>query len=294
MDVEQPTPAALLAAACAAAGRSSAGAQLIRAGENTLWRLPGGVVARIGRTGQLAAAHKELAVARWLHRHRVPAVRPLDHPAAPLAVRGRPATFWYELPPHRPGTATELAAALRRLHRLPPPGAGLGALDPFVRLPERIDAADLERTHRRRLHARLAELRTAWRELVLPAGPPRVVHGDAWSGNLAVTATAAHLLDFERTALGPVEWDLTTTAVGRHTFGTVPPGTYAAFCAAYGADVTESPGYPVLRDIRELRLACYALQQSGTDPRHRAEARYRLACLLGEHGPRPWGWTPLD
>ncbi|MFC8721334.1 phosphotransferase family protein [Kitasatospora sp. NPDC057198] len=294
MDVERPTPAALLAEACAAAGRSGAGAELIRAGENTLWRLPGGVVARIGRPGQLAAAAKELTVARWLHRHRVPAVRPLGHPPAPLAVRGRPATFWYELPPHRPGTAAELAAALRRLHRLPPPETRLPALDPFVRLPDRIDAAGLDGPQRRRLHARLADLRTAWGELALPARQSAVVHGDAWSGNLAVTATTAYLLDFERTALGPVEWDLTTTAVGRHTFGTVPPGTYAAFCAAYGADVTESPHYPVLRDIRELRLTCYALQQSAADPRHRAQARYRLACLLGEHGPRPWGWTALD
>ncbi|WP_051732531.1 phosphotransferase family protein [Kitasatospora phosalacinea] len=218
MDVAHPIPAVLLAGACAAAGRPSAGAELIRAGEN----------------------------------------------------------------------------ALRRLHRLPPPRAPLPALDPFVRLPDRIDAAGLDEPHRRRLRARLAELRTAWRELALAARDPRVVHGDAWSGNLAVTATTAHLLDFERTALGPVEWDLTTTAVGHHTFGTVPPETYAAFCAAYGAHVTESPAYPLLRDLRELRLTCYALQQSGTDPRHRPEARYRLACLLGEHGSRPWGWTPLD
>ncbi|MFK0194027.1 phosphotransferase enzyme family protein [Kitasatospora sp. NPDC090308] len=288
------TPAALLAEACAAAGRPSTGARLIRAGENTLWRLPGGVVARIGRPGQLAVAAKELAVADWLHRHRVPAVRPLGHPAAPLAVHGRPVTFWHELPPHRPGTPVELATALRRLHRLPPPPAGLGALDPFVRLPERIAAAALDEPGRRRLRSHLAELRTAWSELALPARPPHLVHGDAWSGNLAVTATAAHLLDFERTALGPAEWDLTTTAVGRHTFGTVPPGTYDAFCAAYGADVTEWPGYPVLRDIRELRLTCYAWQQAGADPRHRAEARHRLACLFGEHGPRPWGWTALD
>ncbi|BAJ30043.1 MULTISPECIES: aminoglycoside phosphotransferase family protein [Kitasatospora] len=287
------TPAALLAEACAAAGRPSAGAQLIRAGENTLWRLPGGVVARIGRPGQLATAAKELAIAHWLRGHRVPAVRPLAGQPAPHAVRGRPVTFWHELPPHRPGTAVELATALRRLHRLPPPEGGLGPLDPFVRLPERIDAAPLDAPDRRRLHARLADLRTAWHELALPARQSTVVHGDAWSGNLAVTATAAHLLDFERTALGPVEWDLTTTAVGRHTFGAVPPETYAAFCAAYGADVTEWPGYPVLRDIRELRLTCYAWQQAGADPRHRAQARHRLACLFGAHGPRPWGWAPL-
>ncbi|MFJ5230012.1 phosphotransferase family protein [Kitasatospora sp. NPDC088391] len=287
------TPAALLAEACAAAGYSAAGAELIRAGENTLWRLPGAVVARIGREGQLAAAHKELAVARWLRGHRVPAVRPLDRPAAPVEVRGRPATFWQELPPHRPGRPIELATALRTLHRLPPPAGVLGPLDPFVRLPLRIDGAGLDEPNRRWLHGRLAELRTAWSELALPASRFTVVHGDAWSGNLAVTADAAHLLDFERTALGPPEWDLTTTAVGHHSFGALAARGYAEFCAAYGADVTERPGYPVLAAVRELRLTCYALQQAAAEPRHLPQARYRLACLRGEHGPRPWGWTAL-
>ena len=289
-------PAGLLAEACAAAGRPSTGAELIRAGENTLWRLPGKVVARIGRPGQSAVAARELTVARWLHRHRVPAVRPLDRPPAPIEVRGRPVTFWHELPPHRHATAPELAAALRRLHRLPPPDAELGTIDPFVRLPARIDGATtLDAPQRRWLHARLAELRTAWAELGAAASPSTVVHGDAWGGNLAVTAAAAHLLDFERTALGPPAWDLTSTAVAHDSFGTLDAPGYAAFCTAYGADVTEWPGYPVLRAVRELRLVCYALQHAAADPaRHAAQAHYRLACLRGEHGPRPWRWTAID
>ncbi|MFD8596827.1 phosphotransferase family protein [Kitasatospora sp. NPDC059646] len=289
-------PAGLLAEACSAAGRPSAGAELIRAGENTLWRLPGKVVARVGRVGQTAVAARELAVARWLHRHRVPAVRPLAEPPGPIEVHGRPVTFWHELPPHRHATAPELAAALRRLHELPPPAGGLEPIDPFVRLAARIDgAATLGAPQRHWLHDRLADLRTAWHELDRAPTPSTVVHGDAWGGNLAVTATAAHLLDFERTALGPPAWDLTSTAVAHDSFGTLAAPGYAAFCAAYGADVTEWPGYPVYRAIRELRVACYALQQAAADPgRHRAQAHYRLACLRGEHGPRPWRWTAID
>ncbi|WP_241844679.1 phosphotransferase enzyme family protein [Kitasatospora sp. CB01950] len=288
-------PAGLLAEACAAAGRPSVGAELIRAGENTLWRLPGKVVVRIARTGQTAVAARELTVARWLRGHRVPAVRPLDRPAGPIVVRGRPVTFWHELPPHRHATAPELATALRRLHRLPPPDTDLGTLDPFVRLATRIDAAAaLDAPERDWLHGRLADLRTAWAELNPAARPTTVVHGDAWGGNLAVTATAAHLLDFERTALGPPAWDLTSTAVAHDSFGSLAAPGYAAFCTAYGADVTEWPGYPVFRAVRELRLTCYALQQATADPRHRAQARHRLACLRGEHGPRPWQWTAVD
>ncbi|MFG2822306.1 phosphotransferase enzyme family protein [Kitasatospora sp. NPDC048365] len=285
---------AVLLRACAAASLPAAGAAVIRIGENALWRLPGRVVARIGRPGQTAAA-REPAVARWLDDCGVPAVRPLVAVPGPVEVDGRPVTFWHELPPHRAGTAAELAPLLRRLHGLPTPDLALGRLDPFVRLAARIDgAATLGAEQRRRLHGRLAELEAAWAGL--PAGrPTAVLHGDAWGGNLAVTATTAYLLDFERTSTGPPEWDLASTAVAHGTFGTVTDREYAAFCAAYGADVTDWPGYPVLRDVRELRVTCYALQLAAADPaRHRAQAHYRLACLRGEHGPRPWAWTAIS
>ncbi|MGA5817135.1 phosphotransferase family protein [Kitasatospora sp. NPDC094028] len=282
---------ALLLRACARAGLPAEGAEPIRHGENALWRLPGGVVARIGRDGQLAAAGRELAVSRWLHARGVPAVRPLDAVDQPLDLDGRPVTFWHELPPHTAGTAADLAPLLLRLHRLPSPWPPLVPLDPFVRLPQRIDGAStLRPSDRRWLRARLATLRTAWADRP-PGLPTGVVHGDAWGGNVAVTAGTTYLLDFERTALGPPEWDLTAIAVERDTFGSP---SYAAFCAAYGTDVTTWPGYPALRDIRELRLTLFALQQAAADPaRHTPEAHHRLACLRGEHGPRPWHWTAL-
>ncbi|MFI9270211.1 phosphotransferase enzyme family protein [Kitasatospora sp. NPDC052896] len=284
----------LLLEACAAVGLSAAGAEPIQIGENALWRLPRGVVARISRPGQLAAAGRELAVTRWLRDCGVPAVRPLAHLRKPVDVDGSPVTFWHELPPHRPGTAADIAPLLRRVHELPIPELALGILDPFVRLAARIDgAATLEDAQRQWLRDRLIELEKAW--LGLPPGLPRsVIHGDAWRGNVAVTPTASYLLDFERTSLGPPEWDLTATAVGYGTFGTVSEREYAAYCEAYGTDVMTWAGYPVLRDIRELRVTCFALQHAAADPaRHRAEAHYRLACLRGENGRRPWGWTAV-
>ncbi|MEV6973437.1 aminoglycoside phosphotransferase family protein [Kitasatospora sp. NPDC093806] len=269
-------------------------AELIRIGENALWRLPGGVVARICRPGQSAAAGRELAVARWLRECGVPAVRPLEWLRAPVEVDGHPVTFWEELPPHRAGTVAEIAPLLRVVHELPVPDLELGRLDPFVRLAARLgEAATLDDGARRWLDGRLAELQAAWREL--PAGlPVSVVHGDAWGGNVAVTRDAAYLLDFERTSVGPPEWDLASTAVGYGTYGSVSAEEYAAFCAAYGVDVMTWAGYPVLRDIREFRVTCFALQHAAIDPdRHHEKAHYRLACLRGEHGPRPWGWAPV-
>ncbi|MCX5211848.1 aminoglycoside phosphotransferase family protein [Kitasatospora sp. NBC_00240] len=285
---------ALLLKACAAAGLSADQAEPIRIGENALWRLRHQVVARVGRPGQWDAAVRELAVARWLRTCDIPAVRPLDHLREPLDVEGSPVTFWHELPEHRPGTAADIAPLLRRIHELPIPDFPLGRLAPFVRLAARIDnAATLDDEQRQWLRQHLADRQAAWSEL--PAGlPTSVIHGDAWGGNVAVTPATAYLLDFERTSQGPPEWDLTATAVGHGTFGTVSDQHYEAFCEAYGADVTTWAGYPILRDIRELRVTCFALQHAAADPhRHREEAHHRLACIQGQNGPRPWNWTAV-
>lgn len=126
-------------------------------------------------------------------------------------------------------------------------------------------------------------------------GRPRcVVHGDAWGGNCAITADGQRILmDFERTSTGPPEWDLTSPATAVDTTGTLSEDAYAEFCAAYGYDVRDWDGYPTLRAIRELRLVTFAVQIADQNPDARTEARYRIACLRGHHGPRPWHWSPL-
>ena len=70
------------------------------------------------------------------------------------------------------------------------------------------------------------------------------------------------LLDLERFALGPPEWDLVSTAVGYTTFGTVTLAEWQAFSAQYGHDVTDWEGFAVLRDIRELRMVTFAWQSA--------------------------------
>ncbi|WP_189957953.1 hypothetical protein [Streptomyces alanosinicus] len=108
-----------------------------------------------------------------------------------------------------------------------------------------------------------------------------------------MTDEATLLMDFERTSLGPPEWDLTSTAVAYDTFGTVSDEQYAAYCELYGYDVRKWPGYPTLRGIRELRLVTFALQIAGQDPDMLAQARYRLECVGGLQGPRPWRWQAV-
>lgn len=273
-------------------GLTSDGADPIRLAENDLWRLPGQVVVRIARPGQAAAAAREVRVTRWLAEHGVPAVRPLGIDQ-PVTVDGRTATFWEELPPHRAGDQSDLAPLLRRLHQLPPPPFTLGEVAPFVRIAERIREAEAaSQEDRAWLLRRLEELQAAWTEL--PPGLRRcVIHGDAWGGNTAVTISGVFLMDFERTAVGPPEWDLTSTAVAADTFGKISRPAYVKFCEAYGHDVKEWAGYPTLRDIRELRLTSFALQTANDNPAALDQARYRLACIRGLMGPRPWGWKSV-
>jgi aminoglycoside phosphotransferase len=287
--------AAILEAACAQARLPALGAEVIRLGENAIFRLHGGVVARITRIGQQAAARREIAVSRWLNASGVAAVAAWGDIEQPIEVNSRSVTFWDELPPHAPGSLPQVAAVLRQLHALPVPACvPLGALDPFVRLRERIgQATTLPESDRAWLTARLAGLQQEWAALST-AIPACVVHGDAWTGNVAATRDGrVILLDLERCSVGPPEWDLVSTAVKHVTFGQVSPAGYRQFCDAYGRDVTNWNGFPLLRNIRELRVTCYAAQQAAEHSQFAGEASLRVACLQGRRGPRPWPWTPV-
>ncbi|GAA1912727.1 aminoglycoside phosphotransferase family protein [Streptomyces durmitorensis] len=283
---------AILQVACLAVGLDSTGAEPIRIAENSLWRLPGGVVVRIAKPGQYAAAEREVQVARWLVEQYVPAVRVLElH--QPVAAHGHPVTFWQELPPHENGTVADVVALIKQLHALPKPDLPLGELDPFVRLVERIDAAStISDDDREWMQGRLEELKGQWNSK--PNGLPEcVVHGDAWVGNVARTEAGPLLLDFERASFGPPEWDLVSTAVKLTTTGAVSAEEYAAFCDTYGVDVTEWGGYELLSATRQLRMATYAAQHAANHPEWRREAQHRIDCLRGRFGAPPWRWKGI-
>lgn len=79
------------------------------------------------------------------------------------------------------------------------------------------------------------------------------------------------------------------------TLGGISEYRYAEFVAIYGHDVMSREGFPVLRDIRELRMVTMAAQIGMENPAMRGEAASRLAAIRGESGPRPWRhWRPLS
>jgi len=277
---------------CSAAGLEAGGAELLRLGENAIYRLRSvPLVARIARTvDYLSAIETEVAVARWLESVAFPAVRLAGPDDQPLVADGRVVTFW-ELVSERTeyGTVAELAALLRWLHELEPPSSlVLPALQPFARVDARIDGAELAKGDRAFLLGRLAELRERYAglEFVLPAGP---VHGDANVGNVIRRADGvAVLIDMDGFAAGPREWDLVLTAMYFERFGWHTAQEYREFVTGYGFDVMTWPGYPVLRDVRELIMVAWLAQNTRESPEIAAEVSKRIADLRGGDGFRDW------
>jgi hypothetical protein len=290
----RPDPWSVLIRACAEVGLTADQVEPIRIGENAIFRLPGAVIVRVSRAGQQEAARREVAVSRWLNASGVAAVAALADIEQPVAIDAQSVTFWHELSGClREGTPIEVATVLKALHALPVPAdVPLGPLRPFVRLADRIaGAVTIDADDCTWLFTRLAELEQQWAALA-PGLPACVIHGDAWSGNVVSTADGrVVLLDLERCSIGPPQWDLVSTATKYVTSGLIDQAQYMQFCDTYGTDVTTWPGFRVLRDIRELRVTCYVAQLAAEQQRFAREARLRVDCLRGRHGPRPWPWT---
>lgn len=283
-----------LTAAGQVAGVDTSGAALIRDGGNVLYRLNGGVVARIGREGGVHVARTSVHVARWLAAHDVRVVTPLAGLDQPTVVDGRPVTWWVQLPAHRHATPAELGAILCQLHSVVPPNPNCaGDLDPFDGIADRIaNAPQLTAEDRSWLTEHLSRLHADY--AALPPGlTRRMIHGDAWQGNVVVPdGGAPTVLDFDHAGVGPPEWDLVPLAVDHTDFARISTAEYQSFVDAYGYDVTTWPGYRVLAAIRELRWTAFALGKAGASRAAATEAHHRIACLRGRI-PRPWTWAAL-
>ncbi|WP_369383207.1 phosphotransferase family protein [Streptomyces sp. cg36] len=287
----------LVTQACRAAGLDPTGAEPVRIADNAIWSLPGRIVIRITRPGRRPAARRELLTAQWLAEHHLPAVRPA-HPTAVDLPGNRAATFWEQLPEHTVGRHEDVARLLCRLHQLPAPAHLPTLADPATKARSRLETLPhhcvISEADMGWLLGYAEELADAWRSLD-DGLAPTPLHGDAWAGNVARTPDGqCYLLDLDSAAVGPPEWDLTSTAVKVDTTATIPLHEYARFVTAYGGhDVRDYAGFPVMRGIRELRMTTYAIQTATDHPHTAVEARHRVACLRGRNGPRPWRWTAV-
>lgn len=284
--------------ACRRVGLDPVGAELLRRGTNSVYRLASApVIVRVAPAGApVEGVQRQVAVARWLAREGVPAVRVLDV-AQPVEAVGHLVTLWESISDDggaddldQYGTTRELGTILRQLHQLVPPTdvrlspgarfpggaeqlAGLGHVSDEDRafLAER--AARLEHQH--------AELR-----FELPEGP---IHGDASVGNLLRDRSGHPVLsDLDNFRWGHREWDLVLTAMFWDLYGWHTEVEYRDFADAYGYDVRAWDGYPVIRDIRELSMVLWVAGNAVKDEEAADELQIRLASLRTGAGRERW------
>ncbi|MGW7579756.1 phosphotransferase [Kitasatospora sp. NPDC054768] len=297
------TPDESCAAVIATARRNGLdprGAALIHAGPHHTWRLPlSGAVAKVWAPGTaFEAAARDTRIARWLLSNGIRAPRPVGNSTYPLTHSGRyhlQVGFAEDLGDGEAGSA-DLADVLRRLHGLAvPQGLGLTRFDLCRDLAGRLrdlPRGTLSPEQERHLRTVLADTRKAWR--AASWGPLCVIHGDATPSNCIATPGGPALIDFERTATGPRQWDLAAAAWARDAYGT-PPERYEEFARTYGEDVTAADAYGLMTPAFAIAAWLYLAECALTEPELRDEADRRLATVLTSPLPSaPWGWLPAS
>ena len=267
---------------------------MLRLGENAIYRLAhDSVVVRIARSAaRMSTARRELCVAQWLERNAIPTVKVYEVENQPLLIEGYPVTFWRVVSGPNGGpepTRSDLARLLLAFHGADDCPCDLPEMDPssWAKVQERIShATGIDDEAREFLSTHNAELAKKVRDLkyALPRGP---IHADAHTGNLLVDNDVIVLSDFEVVSIGPREWDLLPTAVAVDRFG-LPEQQYQDFANIYGFDVREWSGYRTLREVRELGMTTWLMQNVNEDPAIAAEFEVRLSSLRESDFGRRW------
>jgi aminoglycoside phosphotransferase (APT) family kinase protein len=273
----------LLDRAAAAIGLDPAEAELLRLGENAIYRLRGApVVVRIARGPEMwQDATKEVKVAEWLAASGVPAARlwPVEQP---VDIDGHPVTFWRFIDGRRggPDDIRALGKLLRAVHDLPrPTGFQLPAQEPLLRVRPRIERAHVSEEDRRYLLGLLDELTVAIEQVHFPL-PEAVNHGDAHVQNLMVThAGEVLLIDFEGFCWGHPEWDLATTATEYATAGFWTDDQYTEFAASYGYDITNWTAFSTIRQAREISMTTWLMQNVAESSSLHEEYKKRMITI---------------
>ncbi|MEU8617317.1 phosphotransferase [Streptomyces sp. NPDC048623] len=246
----------VLERACTKAGLDSRDARLLRGHTNAVLLLEKEqVVAKIARKGtDVESVARTVTFVRWLIEAGFPTV-PLHPCDQPLIVDGHAVTFWTYLPqPEHPVAAGQLAGPLKALHSLPSPPIALAEHDNIRAIRRSLAAITcLPAVALGFLEEEADRLEEALRDVRFSLAPG-LIQGDPQHRNaLHTTDGSAVLCDWDTVAQGQPEWDLVTVEVHCRRFG-YGQAHYQAFADAYGWDVKRSIDYPVLRDIRELRM----------------------------------------
>jgi len=246
------------------------------------------IVVRLNHDGDdRRRARTVVELTRWLTQQDFPSVAPADVDQ-PLDVDDYTVTLWRYYPQHdRPKPTADHLGALRKLHALPTPPIELSPYQPLKNLGDTVvTSTSLSARDREWLLTRRTELLGEYQRLDFPLGYGWI-HGNAYPGNTLWDGTRALLGDWDEVGTGPRELDLVNTHQGAR-FGR-PQAQRDAFTAAYGYDVTAWPGFPVLREMRDLHtLGSYMRLADDGNERAAIELGFRLDTLKRGDADAHW------
>lgn len=296
---------------CRQAGIDPAGAQLIRYTMNAVYLLPAGDVVVRMATGPQAAERtaRVAAVAEFFATLDLPTVRLAPGIHQPIHLENWSATVWEYLPQpsNRRFTPVELAEPLRAIHALHNAPFALPAWDPIGKARHRIglvenlgaESREMLREWAKSLVRKpleviidylreTAEILDQKLEAVTWTLPRAVIYGDAHAGNLLLNKRGDVVIcDFDSVAIGPPEWDLVPAAHGVVRFGD-DPANHEALAEAYGFDVTTSPAWEAVRQVRELQLVTSVIASIPGRPGVAEELAHRLRTSLANDQTSRW------
>lgn len=274
--------------ACRLACLDATDAVLLRHQTNAVYRLlMAPVVVKVARPSVGRGANV-VSLVQWLTSQAVPTVQLATDVEQPLELAGCAVTLWRYLPQSRPVVAGDIAEPLATLHRAALPPMPVPPLEPVSAIRRGIASSRiLSDAERAALRLRCEELAEAMTELDYQLAPT-LIHGDAQHRNMLWDEENHRpvLCDWESVAIGQPEWDLVTVEIHCRRFGH-PTHEYDAFCERYGFDVRRWSGYPLLRDLRELRMITTNARKSAAGSPQAAEVHRRIA-RLGEKSGEQW------
>lgn len=279
-------------AMCELAGLHRATPELLRFGNNAVFGISEAYVVRVMRpTTSEADVQREIDLVREFARLDVPTVRLADLTTQqPLKTHDCLGTVWERLDePDHDSLYRPFGQLLRTFHQrtaaLPLP---LEPWRPLASSDRRL--AELDGLYTPEDIAML----TQWSrqiavelDQVAPVLPGGVIHGQAEVGNVLLRAGHPVLIDFERVAIGPREWDLTDTAVTVPRFG-LPEQRYRDFADAYGFDVRAWDGYETYRRLWELRATTWLMQNGHHSHEAAREVEVRLQTWRDDDPDTQW------
>jgi hypothetical protein len=280
----------ILHIACTRAGLNPSKATLLHQHATGIWLLPADqIVARISRSSDdRDRLTRAVTITRWLAAQGFPVTVPADVDQ-PIEVDTAGVTFWRYYPQDdrpTPGAAA-LGRLLRQLHELPQPPVSLDDYVPLARLGNALTSnPPLADDDLAWLAERRVRLIASYRELHSQLGVGWI-HGDAYPGNTLRDGEQVILGDWDEVARGPRELDLISThqgvRIGRSD------AERRAFTDAYGWDVTAWPGFPVLRQMRDLHtLGAYIDRASSGDSIALDELNHRIRTLRTGDSAAQW------